>query len=322
MIHSFINLILSHHTMAYNSYTIERSTKDVETTKMKITYEKNKTLNIIGFSRAGDKTSILIEELNLIFDYGLSLKNSHSIDNILISHGHYDHIGALQGHHCGRRLNKNEKQKLYVMPKRCVHNFKVLATAVSNLNTGRESFLGPFENFTLTKFVNCEDCKNIRMFNKSGKESDYTITTYPMTHKISAFGYIVSQVSKKLKDEYRNFDGKALKLIPDDIKTYEQYTPIIGYTGDTTIEGVLAEEHFLTVPVLFIECTFFENGTIGDAKHGHHIHFNDIVANLDKFKNTYIVLFHISQMYRNYEELQRFIDVIEHPNKDKLILFY
>ena len=48
----------------------------------------NQTYNISGYSRAGLCTSIMISDLDLIFDYGFHDNHFIAINNILISHGH------------------------------------------------------------------------------------------------------------------------------------------------------------------------------------------------------------------------------------------
>ena len=53
----------------------------------------SQTYTIRGYSRAGLRTSILIDEINVVFDMGYANDRAFSFDNKLISHGHTDHIG-------------------------------------------------------------------------------------------------------------------------------------------------------------------------------------------------------------------------------------
>ena len=64
----------------------------------------SQTYNISGFSRAGLCTSIMISDLDLIFDYGFHDNHFVAINNILISHGHIDHIGSLHYNHNAKKL--------------------------------------------------------------------------------------------------------------------------------------------------------------------------------------------------------------------------
>jgi len=286
-------------------------------------YDKGKSITLEGVSRAGDKTIIMVKELNIIFDYGANLETSHSYDNILISHGHNDHIGQLHTHHPTRKLNKNMKEKIYVMPKKCIQKFQMIATCVSYMNCGRDDdCTKPFDDFIATRMIESEKCNGIRLLNNSNKESNYIVNAYAMTHKITCYGYIISMISKKLKDEYKGLKGDVLKTIDDKQKLYDCITPIIGYTGDTTITGVINNDNFLNVPILIMECTFFDSTTKEDALHGYHIHFDDIVSNIHLFKNKFIVLFHISQIYRTRDELQKIIDNSMIEDKSRIVLFY
>ena len=77
----------------------------------------------------------------------------------------------------------------------------------------------------------------------------------------------------------------------------------MSYTGDTSIDGVLAHDELLTSPILIMECTFIMDEClknirfIEEAGKRGHIHEQDIVNNFEKFQNEIIVLTHISARY-------------------------
>ncbi len=244
----------------------------------------SQTYTLRGYSRAGLRTSICIDELNVVFDMGYANERAFSFDNKLISHGHNDHIGSLHIDHCARKLNNIIKKKLFVMPKQCIKPFKIIASAVSEMNCGKlgENFKF-FDSLTQTDLIESEFCEShyLNLIGSSKLESEYWIKSFQMDHKIKSYGYIVYRKSKKLKPEYSGLSGNEImqlkKTIGEANLTHDVYTPLVGYTGDTTINGIIAHEEFLTVPLLIMECTGFAPEDNCTCCEGKHIHINDLV---------------------------------------------
>ncbi len=284
---------------------------------------------IRGYSRAGLRTCILIDELNLVLDMGYSNDRAFSYDNKLISHGHNDHIGALHADHCARRLYNIEKEKLFIMPKQCIKPFKMIATAVSEMNCGKTGEnMKVFDTLLLTNIVESEACTN-QMYNLIGSSkinSEYYVKSIQMDHKIKSFGYIIYRKSKKLKPEYANLKGHEIMQLKQEIGeeniTQPVFTPLLAYTGDTSIQGVITNPELLNVPFLIMECTGFSSEDMCDCCEGKHIHWNDLVENQYMFANEKIMLFHFSQQYRNLEDISAYTNKVSKDFSNKLIYFF
>jgi ribonuclease Z len=275
------------------------------------------TYTIEGYSRAGYMTSIGIKELNTLFDMGCS--KLYYYDNKLISHGHMDHIGALHTDHSSRRFFNIMNEKLYIMPTQCIIPFKVIAGAFSEMNSGKS--LKNNINLLNTHIIESESCNEyIKLIGTS-----YYVKAFEMDHKIKSFGYIIYLKSKKLKKEYIGMDGNMIKKIRMEIGvenlTDECYSPLVGYTGDTSIKGLLINREFLDVPLLIMECTGFSDEDITTTREGKHIHWNDIIENKEKFNNMKIILFHFSQKYKTYEDLMKYTGIMDSSFFDKLLFF-
>lgn len=282
-----------------------------------------------GYSRAGLKTSILVDEFNVGLDMGYSNERAFSYDNKLITHGHNDHIGALHSDHCARRLYKIEKPKLYIMPKQCIKPFKMIATAVSEMNCGKSGEnMKVFDSLLLTNIVESEYCESNyqHLIGCSKPVSEYAVKSFVMDHKIKSYGYIIYRQSRKLKSQYQGLSGNQImeirKEIGNDNLTDVVYTPLLGYTGDTTIQGLITNSEFLTVPLLIMECTGFSPDDKFDCVDGKHTHWDDIVANYKFFKNDKIVLFHFSQQYRSIDEIHHYTQHSPKELNDKVIFFF
>ena len=282
-----------------------------------------------GYSRAGLRTCILIDELNLVLDMGYSNDRAFSFDNKLISHGHNDHIGGLHADHSARKLFNIEKEKLIIMPKQCIKPFKIIASAISEMNCGKSGEnIKIFDNLLLTNIIESESCTEnmINLIGSSKMNSEYWVKSINMDHKIKSFGYIVYRKSKKLKPEYTNLKGYEIMKLKQDIGeeqiTYPVFTPLLAYTGDTSIQGVISNSELLTVPLLIMECTGFSPDDKSDCCEGKHIHFDEIIKNKDLFQNEKIILFHFSQQYRTLDDISTFISKVDKELEDKLIYFY
>ena len=287
------------------------------------------TYTIRGYSRAGLQTCIIISELNIVFDMGYANKHAFSIDNKLISHGHCDHIGALHIDHCARKLNNNDKKKLFIMPRQCINPFKIIASSISEMNCGKsgDNFKF-FESLMLTDLVEAEFCENsyYNLIGSSKNESEYWVKSFVMDHKIKSYGYIIYRKSKKLKSEYTGLSKEEIielkKNIGKSNLTTDILTPLVGYTGDTTIHGIISHEEFLSVPLLIMECTGFANDDNCTCHEGKHIHINDLILHSHLFVNKQIVLFHFSQQYKSINQIFEHCGHIPDNLRKKLSFFF
>lgn len=282
-----------------------------------------------GFSRAGLRTCITIDELNIVFDMGYANERAFSFDNKLISHGHTDHIGALHIDYCARKLFNINKQKLVIMPKQCIKPFKMIASAVSEMNCGKSGEnIKIFDTLIETSIVESESCEleYSNLIGNSNSKSEFWVKSFLMDHKVKSYGYIIYRKSRKLKSEYSGLDGpeiiKLKQRIGEQNLTTDVFTPLVGYTGDTTINGVIKHYEFLSVPLLIMECTGFASDDNCDCCDGKHIHINDIILHNELFSNKKIVLFHFSQQYRDFESLIKHCAHIPKSLNDKLLYFF
>ena len=77
--------------------------------------KKNEKFTLIGQSIAGTRTSIIIPELGLCFDYGFCSLVGTQQSMVLVTHGHADHMGSLHSHAFERRMHKMDCPT-YLMP--------------------------------------------------------------------------------------------------------------------------------------------------------------------------------------------------------------
>lgn len=144
----------------------------------------------------------------------------------------------------------------------------------------------------------------------SGGGKGYTVRALRTTHGVPSVAYCVVRETKRLRSEYSELSGSEIARlrVREGVRvTRVHREPVLAYTGDTTIDGVLRHRLLLTVPILMIECTYLckhDAETSGDddispsqARKRGHVHEEHIVANADRFANQHLVLCHFSRRY-------------------------
>lgn len=291
---------------------------------------------IRGKSTGGHHTSMIIEELSVVFDMGYQPEKVESIQNVFISHGHLDHIGCLPYCHANRKLNNIKLPWQVVMPKVYIPSFKSLASAISSLGRGgypkgfEDCYFGdektatkvikPFEVLAIDSLVEAESCKSLPLINKNKK--NFVVDAYEMKHKITSYGYVISERRLKLKKEFEGLKGQEIKKLRDEGKEVQEFIeiPMIAFTGDTTIDAIVANEKFLKADILIMECTHFDDSIENALSHGH-VHFEQFVENISKFENKWIILCHLSQKYRQFSDIEEYLNKLPEDYRKKIIVW-
>lgn len=265
----------------------------------------SKTLKIaswtlIGKSRSTKETAIVVPELGLCFDMGYLPEEAVKQPVVAVSHGHIDHIACLHLHAFGRRTGRMTAGT-YMMPEICQDNFIQLYTAFRAMSAGREHDHDGPKHFQI---VTGDGGARLSL-----AKADCWLQSYPVQHRHSrhgplpALGFCVLQQRSSLRKEYRGLPGKELaKLRAEGAEITESRDyPLVAFTGDTVIAGVLAHADLLNADLLIIECTFLESEaypiTPETAALRGHIHEQDLTQHAAAFQNKHLVLCHFSPRY-------------------------
>lgn len=248
-----------------------------------------------GQSVAGIRSCIAIPELDVVFDAGVITSKSVNCRNVLVTHGHADHCGCLHMHALERSTRKYTTPN-YWMPVECRDAFDRSYRSQKFLNRGVDSVQPNTYQPTLN-YLQITDQLTIK--------HTLIARAYQTIHSVPSQGYVIFDVVKKLKPEYNGRPGKEIaemrKKGVEVTNTVEK--PIIAYTGDTKIDGVIQHPQFLNAEILIMECSYIvsdrvENiDTLSEATSRYHIHEQHIIDNADKFQNKHIVLTHLSKRY-------------------------
>jgi len=249
-------------------------------------------LTIEGYSRAAVQSYWRVPELRLAFDIGAHPWDFMGIPSLAISHVHLDHVAALAVYVARRRMMKMEPPTIY-LPAEAVKNVEMLLKVFSRLDRGRL----PCQLVGLTAGDEIELSREL------------VLAVYHTTHTIPSLGYIVWERRKKLKPEYLNLAGPAirdLRLQGVEI-TSEVRLPLVGYTGDTSPAGLDNNPDMFRTQVLITEMTFVAPGHRKEKIHRHgHMHLEDFVSRAELFKNELVIAGHFSVRY-NAKQIQRWV---------------
>ena len=203
---------------------------------------QNIRLDII--SVGGLYTVVQLPSYKIAIDLGVCPRSAFNKGVVFFTHTHADHISGVIRHCASRRL-LGLPTPTYVIGKEDAENFKTFMKHAGTLVRSDMEYniieVSPGEKISLNQHV--------------------SVRSYRSIHKAPCQGYVVCEVRTKLKPEYKGLTGTDLQGLREagfDLTT-EIETPIVTYTGDTTIDVFRREPILQQVKVLITEVTFFDS---------------------------------------------------------------
>jgi ribonuclease Z len=259
------------------------------------------SITLTGYSICAKKTNFYIPELQIMLDAGLPSKSVP--DHIFITHGHIDHCYNLPM----ALVDLGDKRPIIYVPKLIIKETKDFIHSAYVLTTLSQT---PriHNKYTLIGVENNSQL-NVVIRNKSWK-----VDIIKCYHGVPCVGYGFSEIRKKLKDEYKNIDGKKLgQFKKDGINiSYDTQLHHFCYIGDTDFR-------ILTNPILYkfntiiIECSFLLNDHYELAQKKKHMHWVNIEPYIKSHQSILFILYHFSARYTP-DEIKDFIKKTELTN--------
>ena len=249
----------------------------------------HKDLTIEGYSRAAVQSYWRIPELKLGFDLGAQPWDFMGTPSWCLTHTHLDHLAALPVYVARRRMMKMEPPVIY-LPDYAIDHVDQLLKICQRLDRGRQS---------------CE-LVGVRAGDEIEISRELILQVVATRHTVPSVGYLVLERRKKLKTEYQNLTGEQIR----DIRlggaevSEERRIPIVGYTGDTSPEGLDENPALYECRVLITEMSFVAPGHRKEKIHKHgHMHLDDFCERQARFQNELIIAAHFSTRYHDKQVL-------------------
>lgn len=249
-------------------------------------------LTVEGYSRAAVQTYWRIPELKLGFDLGAHPWDFMGTATWFLSHCHLDHVAALPLYVARRRLMKMAPPRIF-LPAYAVEPVRKMLDAFERLDRGRL----PCDLIAVT----------------AGEEHELSrelvVKVLKTKHTLPSVGYVIFERRKKLKPEFRQLTGKEIRDLKNSgVEIVDELRfPLVGYTGDTSPEGLDNNPLFFECRILITELTFLAPDHRMQLIHKNgHMHLDDLVRRQDKFKNEVIVAGHLSTRY-NRKEAEHYV---------------
>lgn len=236
---------------------------------------------IEGRSRAGHETWFRIRDLGLMLDLGRGPDAAIGISNVFITHAHLDHAVGIPFYAGQRQLHSMSGGRIWV-PAAAAEGFRDILASWERLTNSRYDV--EVRGLAAGELVRIGRTVEVR--------------AHAATHRVAANAYEVVEVRHHLKEEglsQEEIHRRRAEVI-------EEYrAPLLFYTGDTD-RGILETcDALYAAEVLMIECSFLADGHQERAARYRHIHFDDIAAVADRFRNELVILTHFSRRYSRAE---------------------
>jgi ribonuclease Z len=238
------------------------------------------SLEIMGYSVAGEETVVAVPALDVCFDIGKAPDQVLAVNHVLLTHGHMDHAAGI-AYYCSQRDFREMAPGTVLLPAHLAPLLEELFNLWGRLDGTRP----PAKIVPLRAGQEYELRRNLFAF------------AFPTNHATGSLGFTITERRQKLKPEYLDTPGPEIARLRREGAnvTYTLNMPLVTYLGDTMagdFEKLACVRHS---QVLIVECTFFDADHHDRARAGRHYHFDDLARLLPKLENQHILLIHLSR---------------------------
>lgn len=238
------------------------------------------SMEIIGYSVAGEETVLAIPSLDVCFDIGKSPEAVLSVDHVLLSHGHMDHAAGI-AYYCSQRDFREMAAGTVLLPGDLAPILQELLRVWGKL----DGTTPPVNIVAMEPGREYEIRRNLFAF------------AFATNHCRGSLGYTIIERRQKLKEQYLELPGREIaKLRQDGVPvTYTLNLPLVTYLGDTMGGDFEQLACVRNSKILIAECTFFDEEHHDRARAGRHYHWDNLSKVLAGMENEYVVLTHLSR---------------------------
>jgi len=258
-------------------------------------------LTVVGGSRAGEGTLILLPQLHLALDAGRAHRALPSMTTLLVSHGHVDHLGGIAYWASQRQLQSMGPARLFA-PSDIAAGIEELLATHARLEGGE-----PYEVEVIA----------VEPGQRHPLRRDIDLVFFATDHWVSTLGSRLVWRRHHLLPELADLAGEeiARRRSAGETVTEEIEANLLAYCADSG-PGVLADQpEALSAEVLLIECSFYRPGDRERAVRYGHMHLEDLLAAIDRLDCRHLVMLHASRRHR-LREVESILDERLRPHLD------
>jgi ribonuclease Z len=250
-------------------------------------------LTLVGGSRAGEGTLILLPQLHLALDAGRAHRALPAMTTVLVSHGHADHLGGLAYWASQRQLQSMGPANL-LAPKAIAPGIEGLLATHARLEGG-----DPYEI----------DVVGVEAGERRPLRRDIDLMFFSTDHWVPTLGSRLLWRRQHLLPALADLPGEeiARRRRRGEIITEEVEANVLAYCADCG-PGVLEDQpEALAAEVLLIECSFYRPVDRDRAARFGHLHLEDLLDAIDSIGCRHLVLLHASRRHR-LREVEAILD--------------
>jgi len=235
---------------------------------------------LAGYSVAGEESVVIAPELDCVFDIGKCPREALTVNHLLLSHSHMDHVAGLP-YWFAQRDFQGVSNSVAIMPANLVAPMEHLLEAWGQV----EGHVPPH------KLVGMKP------------QGDYKIRrgllarAFATRHVPGSLGFSIIDVRQKLKSRYAELTGpQIVELKNKGVEiTNRIEVPLVAYMGDTAKSNYSDLPYVANAKALLMECTFFDADHVRRARAGKHLHVFDLPEVLEGMDNEHIILIHLTR---------------------------
>ena len=263
-------------------------------------------LKFTGFSIAGITTSIAMPEFDLCFDVAQGLPYQIPFNTILITHGHMDHASGLPYLLAMKSMMGQAVPNVH-MPESLIEPMTKIMAIWAEIDQHEYRF----------NFIPVKNNESVPL------KGSLSFRAFPTLHRVPSHGYTIFERKKRLKEEYRTVTPHELGVLRKQGTVLDEHReePLVSFTGDTKIE-FLDSEIARKSKVLIMEVTYWDQKkSVSNAREWGHIHFDELLSQLDRIESEKIVLIHASARYTTPYLNEILKSRIPDRHQERVILF-
>jgi len=250
-------------------------------------------LVIVGGSRAGEGTLILLPQLHLALDAGRAHRALPAMATVLASHGHVDHIGGI-GYWASQRQLQSMGPARLAAPQEIASDIEALLVTHARLEGG--------SRYEVEVVPVCAGATlELRR--------DMELRFFATDHWVPTLGSRLVWRRHHLLPGLAGLSGDEIagRRRAGEEVTEVVETELLAYCADSGPGVLEAGSAAVAAEVVLVECSFFKPGDRERAARFGHLHLDELLARVGNLSCRHLVLLHASRRHR-LREVEEILD--------------